>query len=138
MHQLVFKTSSTRLHQNNLRLPRRLQDVLEDEKLLHWGRIQDVLKTCLEDVLKTCLENVLKTLWRQKKYLLGTSISNKSKCVSKKSIFRKSVPDNSKTNPKCIDKNPVISIFVLFWNSSSITILRIRISDDWCWEISWI
>ena len=74
-----------------------LEDVLEDEKLLHWRRLQDVLKTCLEDVLKTCLEDVLKTLWRQAKYLLGISVSNKSKCVSNKSTF-----DNSKANPKCI------------------------------------
>ena len=29
MHQLVFKTSSTRLHQNNLRLPRRLEDIFK-------------------------------------------------------------------------------------------------------------
>ena len=27
------------------RLPRRLQDVLEDEKLLRWGRFEDVFKT---------------------------------------------------------------------------------------------
>ena len=44
-----------------LRLPRRLQDVLEDQKLLRWRRMENVLKTCLEDVLKTCLENFLKT-----------------------------------------------------------------------------
>ena len=64
--------------------------------------LEDVLKTCLEDVLKTCLEDVLKTLWRQAKYLLGISVSNKSKCVSNKSIFNKSTFDNSKANPKCI------------------------------------
>ena len=85
-----------------LRLPRRLEDVLEDEKLLRWRRLEDVLKTCLEDVLKTCLEDVLKTLWRQAKYLLGISVSNKSKCVPNKSIFNKSIFDNSKANPKCI------------------------------------
>ena len=38
-----------------------LQDVLEDEKLLRWRRLDDVLKTWLEDVLKTSLEDVLKT-----------------------------------------------------------------------------
>ena len=55
-----------------LRLPRRLattpwrrfqelsQDVLENEKLLRWRLLQDVLKTCLEDVLNPCLEDVLK------------------------------------------------------------------------------
>ena len=37
-----FKTSS-----------RRLQDILEDKKLLGWRHVEDVFKTCLEDVLKT-------------------------------------------------------------------------------------
>ena len=80
---------------------RRLEDVLEDEKLWHWRRIEDVLKTCLEDllrkcledflktcledVLKTCLEDVCKTSWRQTKCFLKLSVSNKSKCVSNKS-----------------------------------------------------
>ena len=35
------------------RLLRRLQDVLEDVKLLHWRRVEVVFKTCLEDVFKT-------------------------------------------------------------------------------------
>ena len=48
------------------------------------------------------LEDVLKTLWRQAKYLLGISVSNKSKCVPNKSIFNKSTFDNSKANPKRI------------------------------------
>ena len=64
-----------------------LQDVLEDEKLLCWRLLQDVLKTCIEDVLK-CLQ--------------GISVSSKSKCVSNKSIFHKSVSDKSKANPKCV------------------------------------
>ena len=58
------------------------------------------------DVFKTCLEDVFKTSWRQTKCLLGISISNESKCGSKKSIFNKStsdesISDESKTNPKC-------------------------------------
>ena len=63
--------------------------------------LDDVLKTCLDDVLKTYLEDVLKTLWRQTN--LGISVSNKSKCISNKSIFHKSISDNSKTNRKCIN-----------------------------------
>ena len=105
-HLLVFKMSSTRLQRNNFsssktswrrlantswrHLARRLEDVLEDKKLLRWRRLEDVLKTCLEDVLKTCLEDVLKTCledvlktcledvlktsWRQTKCLLGICI----------------------------------------------------------------
>ena len=65
--------------------------------------LEDILKTCLEGTLKTCLQDVLKILWRQTKYLLGISVSNKSKCVSKKSIFHKSIADNSKANPKWIN-----------------------------------
>ena len=121
-HLLVFKTSSTRLQRNNFTSSktswRRLEDVLEDEKLLRWRRLEDVLKTCLEDVLKTCLEDVLKTCledvlktypedvfktsWRQAKCLLMISASNKSKCVSNKTMFHKSISDRSKANPKCV------------------------------------
>ena len=108
-HLLVFKTSSRRLQHvfsvTVLRLPRRLQDVLEDKKFLRWRRLQDVLKIRLEDVLKTCLEEVFKTSWRQTKCLLVKtkylSVSNKSKCVSNKSMFHKSISDKSNANPKC-------------------------------------
>ena len=30
-----------------------LQDVLEDEKMLHWERVEHIFNTCLEDVSKT-------------------------------------------------------------------------------------
>ena len=70
-HLLVFTTSWRRLQDISWRRLQhvfsvtilRLQDVLEDEKLLRWRRLEDVLKTCLEDLLKI--------LWRQTKYLLG-------------------------------------------------------------------
>ena len=39
--------------------------------------------------------------------------------------------DSSKANPKCINYNPIISLFFLFWNSSSISILRIETSEEW-------
>ena len=67
---------------------RRLQYVFS-VTILRLPSLEDVLKTCLEGLLKTCLEDVLKTLWRQAKYLLGISVSNKSKCVSNKFIFQK-------------------------------------------------
>ena len=62
--------------------------------------LEKVLKTCLQDVLKTYLEDILKTLWGETKYLLGISASNRSKRVSNKSIFHKSISDISKANPK--------------------------------------
>ena len=93
---------------------------------------QDVLKTSwktkscyAEDVLKTYLEDVFKTSWRQTKCLLVISVSNKSKCVSNKSMFHKSISDKSKANPKCVTENPIISTFILFWNLSSISILTL-------------
>ena len=52
--QDVFKTC---LQRNNFSSSetssRRLQDVLEDKKLLRWRRFEDVFKTCFEDVFKT-------------------------------------------------------------------------------------
>ena len=128
------------LHVQRIHLARRLeyvlkrhfQDVLEDKKVLRWRRLEDPWRSwrCLEDMSWRRHEDVLKALWRQTKYLLGISISNKSKCISNISIFHKSIYDNSKANQKCINQSPIISIFVLFWNSSSISILRIKISDD--------
>ena len=99
-----MKTSSTRLQRNNYlssktswrHLARRLEGVLGDEKLLRWRRLEDVLKTCLDDILKTCLEEVFKTSWRQAKYLLEISLSNKSKPVSDKSISHMSISDKSR------------------------------------------
>ena len=104
----VLKTSSTPLQRNNFwsskaswrHLARRLEDVLEDEKLLRWRRLRDVLKTCLQDVfkicledvfkiclqdvLKTCLQDVFKTSWRKK---MGISVSKKSKWVCIEQIY---------------------------------------------------
>ena len=64
-------------------LSRRFEDVLEDEKLLRRRRLKDALET--------------------KKFLLGISVSNKSKCVSNKSVFHKSTTDESKASPKWIN-----------------------------------
>ena len=89
----VFKTSCR--HVLNV-LKTCLEDILKT-------CLEDVLKTCLEDVLKTYLEDVFKTSRRQTKCLLVISVPNKSKCVSNKSIFYKSISDESKANPKCIN-----------------------------------
>ena len=95
----VLKTSSTHLQRNNFTSSktfwRRLEDVLKT-------CLEDVLKTCLEDVLKTYLEDVFKTSRRQTKFLLVISVSNKSKCVSNKSMFHKSISDKSMANRKCV------------------------------------
>ena len=103
-------------------------------------RLENLFKRCLEDifstsskVLKTCLEEVFKTSWRQAKCLLGISVSNKSKFESNKSIFSKSISGKSQANPKCINQNPIISILSLFWNTSSISILWVNISEIEHW-----
>ena len=50
----VFKTSCKRSSRRLQKVfARRLQDVLEDVKLLRWRRVEDVFKTCLKDDLKT-------------------------------------------------------------------------------------
>ena len=44
-----------------LRLPRRLEDVLEDEKLLRWRRLEDMSWRCLEDMSWRRLEDIMET-----------------------------------------------------------------------------
>ena len=87
-HFLVLKTPSTRLQRNKFLFSktswRSLQDVLEDEKLLcwrrledmYWRRLQDVISVTifclsrhLQDVLQIRLEDVLKMI-------TGISVSN--------------------------------------------------------------
>ena len=111
---------------------RLLEDVLET-----W--LEDVLQTCLEDILKTCLEDVLKTLWKQAKYLLEISVSNKSRSASNKSIFSKSTFDNSKTNPKCIKWNPSFQYLSYFRTQAPSLFQELKsLMTVWCFEISWI
>ena len=86
---------------------RRLEDALKTFQDVLKTCLEDVLKTCLEDVLKTCLEDALKDFMETNKILTGDiciliSGFNKPKCVSNKSVFHKSISDNSKANPKCI------------------------------------
>ena len=88
---------------------------------MSWRRLQHVFsvtilrlpmtswktKNCyVQDVSKTSWRHILKTSWRnygdKTKYLLGKSASNKSKCVSNKSVFYKSIFENSQVNPKWI------------------------------------
>ena len=109
-------------------LPRRLQDVF---------KMSYKTKNCYtEDVSKTSSRYVFRTSWRQvfktssgrlgdKKwgYLYLTNLKG---YVSNKSIFHRSLI----IMYKIINKNPVISIFVLLWNSSSFSILRIKTSYD--------
>ena len=85
-HFLLLQTSSTSLQWNSFTSSIRLENIFED---VLKTCLEDVLETCLEDILKICLENVLNTLWRQTKYLLGLSVSNKLKCISNKYIFPK-------------------------------------------------
>ena len=95
-----------------------------------------------EDALKTSWRHVLKTFWRhvlkissrshveKQKVYWGYLYLKKCKCVSNKSVFPKSISDETKANRKCINLNQIISIFVFFLNSSSISISRIKTYDD--------
>ena len=97
-HQGVFKTSSKT---SSRHLQHVFQDVLEDEKLLHWRRFEDVLNTCLEDVFKTssrptnvCWDVVLLTY------------------IEKKCFLNRSVATILPLNPNCL-KNFGISILLM-------------------------
>ena len=94
---------------------RRLED-------MPWRRLEDISWRRLEDMSCRRLQDVLE--------------KNKSKCVylwSSKSTFNKCISDKSKANPKCIDQNPIIPILSLFWNTSSISIFRTKISEIGVW-----
>ena len=97
---------------------RRLEDVFKTSRKTSWRRLGRrkivTLKTswrCLEDMSW----RRLKTSRRQTKFLLVISVSKKSKCLSNKSLFHKLYLRKLRgiQNPKA---NPIISIFVLFWN----------------------
>ena len=104
----VLKTSSTRIHHNSCSI---LQFFVKVVTLKTSSkRFEDMpcrrYDKYLEDALKTFLEDVFKKSWRQMKYLLGISVSSKSKCVylwSNKSISNKCISDKSKANQKCIN-----------------------------------
>ena len=82
----VLKTSSKCVQRNNF------------SSLRRFGRQKIVtLKISSKHVLNTCLENVLESK-KKKTCLLGISVSNNAKSVSNKSIS-----DESKVNPKCIN-----------------------------------
>ena len=65
---------------------------------MSWRRLEDTPWRCLEDMSSRRLEDIME----QTLYLLGTSVSDKSKYVSNKSIFHKSISDNSKANPNAL------------------------------------
>ena len=101
----VLKTSSARLQSNNFTssktswrrltktfsrpLARRLEDIFKTSWKTKNCYAEDIFKTSWGHVLKTYLEDVFKTSRRQTKFLLVISVSNKSKCVSNKSLFHK-------------------------------------------------
>ena len=107
----VLKTSSTCLQRNNFwsfkTSWKRLEDVLEDEKLLRWRRLQDVFKTCLQDIFKTS--------WKKKWGYLY--LKNLNGYVSNKSIFHKSVPAESKANPKSLIRTQWFQWFSRMWDT---------------------
>ena len=104
-HLLVFKTSWRSLQQifsiTVLRLVRRLQEVFKTSHQTSWRRkifCAEFLKTCLVVALKIYLKDVSKTSQRQTNCLLVISVPNKSKRVSNKSMFHKSISGKSRAN----------------------------------------
>ena len=113
-----FKTSWRRIHRH---LGRRKIVTLKTSS----RRFEDMSWRRLEDVLKTYLEDVFKTSRRQTKFLLVISVSNKSKCVSNKSMFHKSVSDKCKM--RYLEPNNFDIRLIL--KHASISILRIKVSE---------
>ena len=136
-HVLVLKTSSTRLQRNNFSSSKtswkRLQDVSQRRKIVSLKtssrRLEDISWKRLEELSWRRLEDMSWRPYREKQNTYWGC--NKSKYISDKSIFLKSVSGNSKANPKRINYNTITSPFLLFWDSRSISIVRIEISDDW-------
>ena len=95
-----------------------------------WTRLEDVTWRRLEEMSWIRLEYVLET---NTVFTGGICIkpwpTNKSKSVSNKS--HKSIFNESEENPKCINKNPIISIFVLFWNSISRINSKSTLQNRW-------
>ena len=99
-------------------------------------------KTCLQDMSSRCSEDMssryLQAILETKKwgYLY---LKNLNGYVSNKSIFHKSIPDESKANPKSSIRTQwfqyssyfKIQAAFLFWELKSLMTV-------WCCEISWI
>ena len=112
--------SSSRLNPANICWSsRQLQNVFSVAIFRLPTRLEDVLKTSRkmfcedEDVLRTRWIHFLMYCWGTKA-LLGIFVPKKSKCVSNKSIFPKFASDETKSNPKRINLNPIISLFLFF------------------------
>ena len=92
------------------------QDVLKTSWKTKNCYTVDVFTMSWRHVFKTSWRHVLKMSWRQ------TWRRYREKQNVQKSIFQKSMSDKFKTNP-------IISILVLFLNSSNIFILRIKVPE---------
>ena len=111
----ILKTSSIRLQRNNFSSSktswRRLEDILEDEKLLRWRRIEDISWRRLEDMSWRRLEDLS---WRHVLKMSGKRLGDKQNVFWSylyltnlnvyltNLVFHKPVSDESKMNPKCI------------------------------------
>ena len=143
--QDVLKTSSRLFVKMSWRC---LEEILEDVLKTPWKKkdflAEDVFKTSWRHVLKKSWRHVLKMSWG---HVLKTSL----RCYGDKQIsywghlylknLNTYLTNLYFTNIYLIilrrNQNalkPIISIFVLFWKSSSISISRIKISDD-CLEL---
>ena len=105
-HEDIFKMSSRPLGRKGIVTLKTSSRRLED---MSWRCFKDMscLKTSWRNIFKTssrCFgDNTSSRCLGDKQFLLRISVSNKSKCVSNKSIFHQSISDEPKTNPKCIN-----------------------------------
>ena len=110
----VFKTSSRRIW----KMPpsRGFEDVLEDEKLLRWRSLEDVLEINNMFTGISALNHSLLRNFNQ--YLTNLYLTNL--------YFT-----NLRRIKKFINYNPITSIFVLFWNSISRINSKSTLQNRW-------
>ena len=110
----VFKTSSRRIW----KMPpsRGFEDVLEDEKLLRWRSLEDVLEINKMFTGISVLNHSLLRNFNQ--YLTNLYLTN---------LYL----TNLRRIKKFINYNPITSIFVLFWNSISRINSKSTLQNRW-------
>ena len=146
-----LKTSSTRLQSvTSFSLPSLLKtsckDVMKTSQKTSSKRLgrritvtlktssRHVFKTCLQDFRNACLQDVLETkIWG---YLYLTKING---YASNKSIFHKSISDDSKAHPKSLIRTQWLQYSSYFEIQAAFLFSELKfLMTVWCCKITWI
>ena len=96
--------------------------------------IEHVFKTCLQDFRNACLQDVLETkIWG---YLYLTKING---YASNKSIFHKSISDDSTAHPKSLIRTQWLQYSSYFEIQAAFLFSELKfLMTVWCCKITWI